>query len=211
MMRAMPGNLQPAGAAELPDAVGDQVVAAARELNAAGLVVGTVGNVSARVGHRVRITPTRRRYAELAAADLVAVEIDGRVVAGSGAPSRELPLHLAIYRARPEVSAIVHTHSPYATAWSFLDAELEPRTEEIDYYAIGPVRTSARATAGSDALAHAGVDALGQSKAALLGGHGVVAVGASVDEAITVARAVEHQAHVAWLLRGAGAPPGRVA
>jgi L-fuculose-phosphate aldolase len=200
-------RVRPHAASELPDVVGEQVVAGARTLTDAGLVVGTVGNVSARVGNRVRITPTRRAYDQLTTEDLVTTDLDGRLVAGRHGPSRELPLHLAAYRERDEIRAVVHTHSPFATAWSFLGSPLEPLTEEISYYGIGPVRTCALQDAGSDALAEAAVAALGRSKATLLGGHGVVAVGATVDEAVTVARAIEHQAHIAWLLRGAGAPP----
>ncbi|MCW3009496.1 MAG: class aldolase/adducin family protein [Solirubrobacterales bacterium] len=197
-----------ARASELPDVVGEQVIAGARTLVAAGLVVGTVGNVSARVGNRVRITPTRCPYDELTTDDLVTIDLDGRVVAGRHGPSREVPLHLAAYRARADVRAVVHTHSPYATAWSFLGIALEPHTEEIGYYGIGPVRTCPPADAGSHALADAAIAGLGDSKATLLGGHGVVAVGATVDEAIVVARAIEHQAQIAWLLRGAGPVPG---
>ena len=185
------------------------LLAAGRALAVEAMVVGSVGNVSVRAGADVRITPTALPYPRMRRADLVTVAADGRRLAGRHAPSRELPLHLAIYAARPDVAAIVHCHSPWAAAWSFLGEPLAPATEEIAYFGIGPVRTARRAATGSEALAAAAVDALGASLAALLGGHGTLAVGASVERALTVARAVEHQAHVAWLLRLAGpAPPG---
>ncbi|MCW3002879.1 MAG: class aldolase/adducin family protein [Conexibacter sp.] len=177
------------------------LLVAARALAAEGMVVGTVGNVSARTPAGVRITPTALAYDRMSRADLVTVGHDGRRVAGRRAPSRELPLHLAVYRARPEIGAVVHCHSPWATAWSFLDEALGPATEEITYYAIGPVRTSRPAAAGSADLATTAVEALGASGAALLGRHGTLAVGAGVEEAMNVARALEHQAHVAWLVR----------
>ncbi|MCW3041422.1 MAG: class aldolase/adducin family protein, partial [Solirubrobacterales bacterium] len=115
-----------------------------------GLVVGTIGNVSARDGaDALRITPTRTDYRGLRARELVRVGVRDGVVRTSGAwrrtaaaPSQELPLHLAVYRARPDVGAIVHTHSPHATAWSFHGGPLAPRTEDMDYYAVGEVRCS---------------------------------------------------------------------
>jgi L-fuculose-phosphate aldolase len=184
-----------------PAAQPDDIVAAARAMAAEGLVVGTVGNVSARVRDGFLITPTRTSYDSLTRKDLVFVRdgVDARTA------SREWPLHAAIYRARPDAGAIVHTHSVHATAWSFLDEPLGPATEELDYYATGPIRTSAPAKAGSPELGDNAVAALGGSSAVLLGRHGVVAVGSTPDDALTVARVVEHQAHVAWLLSGSGA------
>jgi L-fuculose-phosphate aldolase len=182
-----------------PAAQPDQVVAAARAMAADGLVVGTVGNVSARVLGGFLITPTRARYDDITVRDLVLVRDGGATSAHTA--SREWPLHAAIYRARPEAGAIVHTHSVHATAWSFLDEPLVPPTEELEYYATGPIRTSAPAKAGSDELGDNAVAALGDSSAVLLGRHGVVAVGATPDDALTIARVVEHQARVAWLLR----------
>lgn len=168
----------------------------------AGLVVGSVGNASARLQDGFAITPTRVDYARLQATDLVVLGDGVREPPPGSSASRETPLHSAIYCARPAVGAIVHTHSPYATAWSFLGVALAPPIEEIEYYAIGAIRTSRPAPAGSLALGENAVEALHGSKAVLLGRHGVVAVGPTPDEALTVARVVELQAHVAWLLRG---------
>lgn len=181
-----------------------EILRAARTMASTGLVVGSVGNVSARVRRGVRITPTRRAYETLRRRDLVTVDLDGHVVRGRLTPSTELPLHLAVYRARPDVAAVVHTHSPYATAWSFRDAPPRPATEEIAYYGIGELRISAAAPAGSPDLARAGVGALADGRAALIGRHGVLAVGATVAEALAVAAAVEHQAQVATLLAAMG-------
>ncbi|MFA4930061.1 MAG: class II aldolase/adducin family protein [Patulibacter sp.] len=181
------------------------VLTAGRTLVAEGLVIGTVGNVSARHGRELRITPTRRAYETMRRRDLVRVDSDsGLPLTADAHPSRELPLHLAVYRARPDVAAVIHTHSPYATAWSFLDAPLEPALEDLDYFGIGPVRTAAAAPPGSDALAANVSQALGGSNAVLLGHHGVLTTGRSVDEALVAARVVEHQARIAWLVRAPG-------
>ncbi|MGX6448448.1 class II aldolase/adducin family protein, partial [Patulibacter sp. S7RM1-6] len=178
------------------------VVAAARALLAEGLVVGSVGNVSARIDDELRITPTRAAYERMRPRELVPVDVATGTVRGDGVPSRELPLHLALYRARPDVGAVVHTHSVAATAWSFLDEPLTPELEDLAYYGTGSIATAPPAPAGSDALAHAAVTALGDGRAVLLGGHGTLTVGRTPDEAVLVARVVERQARVAWLLRG---------
>lgn len=177
------------------------MLAAARAMLAQGLVTGSVGNISERRGDAVRITPTRLPYSSMRRRDLVTVSREGAQVAGRRGPSRELALHLAIYAARPDVGAVVHTHSPYATAWSFLDAPLAPATEEVSYYGIGTVVTAAYAPPGSAELARSACASLAGGRGVLLARHGVLAAAASVDEALSVAAAIEHQATVAWLLR----------
>jgi L-fuculose-phosphate aldolase len=180
-----------------------EIVGTARALRDRGLVVGSVGNVSARKGSHVRVTPSRIPYDELRGADLVTVDAGGSVIEGTRAPSLELRLHLAIYAARPDAGAVIHTHSPRATAWSFLGETLPHVLEEQDYYAVGPVRVSRPYPAGSQRLAEAVVRALGDSAAALIGSHGVVAVGSDCRAALAIAEVVEQAAHVGWLVRGA--------
>jgi L-fuculose-phosphate aldolase len=183
----------------------DAVCAAGRELVERRLVTGTTGNASARCGESIAITPSRVRCSEVRPGDLVYVGIrDGAIETPGGVPSLELAVHLAVYRARPDVHAIVHTHSPHATAWSFLEEPLGPPTEEMTYYDAGAVPTAPPAPAGSRLLADGAVGALARGRAVLLGRHGVLAVGATPREAVDIAEAVEHQAQVAWLLRGAG-------
>lgn len=185
-----------------------EIVAAARGLHERGLVVGSVGNVSVRVAGGARITPSRLDYDQMAPRDLVTVAPGGRVLAGGRTPSRESALHLAVYAAHSQATAIVHTHSPHAAAWSFLGEPLQPATEELEYFGIGPVATARRAPPGSAELAAATVEGLGTSRAVLLGGHGLVSWGATLREAVTIAEAVEHQAQLAWLLRGSPTTPG---
>jgi L-fuculose-phosphate aldolase len=176
------------------------VVGAAREMAEAGLVIGTVGNVSARTPAGIAITPTRTPYGRMRARDLVFLDLDGAVLGGARAPSREWRLHIEIYLARPDVGAVVHTHSFYATAWSFAGAHPLPQLEELAYYGIGRVEVSRDAPSGSADLARHAVVALGPRRAALLGSHGVVAVGADPADALVAARVVERQAAIAWLL-----------
>jgi L-fuculose-phosphate aldolase len=115
-----------------------------------------------------------------------------------------MALHLAIYRTRDDVHSIVHTHSVYATAWSFRAEPLALGTEDLVRAVGGEVRVTDAAPAGSDELADQVVEALRDRSAVLLARHGVVGVGSSAREALDVCRVVEHQAHIAWLLSGVG-------
>jgi L-fuculose-phosphate aldolase len=157
-------------------------VAAAREMLRLGLVTGTSGNVSARDGERLLITPSALPYEEMAEDDLVALDLDGEVVAGTRDPSSEWRVHVAVYAARPDAAALVHTHSEHATAWS---ARGEP---------LGSISTARYAPSGSDEIASLAVEALGDREAVLLGDHGVLALGPTPAAALEVCMAVEEAA-----------------
>jgi L-fuculose-phosphate aldolase len=154
----------------------EAIVATCQELSRAGLVVGTAGNVSVRSGDLVAVSPSGLRYAELTP-ELVGVHrLDGTAVEAPLRPTSELPLHLAIYAARPEVGAIVHTHSPAATALSTLVDEIP----SVHYYVAmfgGPVIVAPYATYGTEELARNVVEALRDRTGCLMGNHGAVTVG----------------------------------
>lgn len=179
-----------------------QIVETARRLSAAGLVAGSVGNVSARTEDGgALITPTRMAYELMEPEDVVRIDAHGNVVEGRHAPSREWPTHLAVYGARPDVAAIVHSHSPHATAWSFLGEALRLPTEELEALG-GPVPTAPHGPTGSADLADAVAGALGDRRAVLMARHGVVGVGPDLGAAFASCALVEHQAQVEWLMRG---------
>jgi L-fuculose-phosphate aldolase len=178
-----------------------EIVAAGREMLRLGLVAGTSGNVSARDGDEVLITPTGLPYDEMEEDDVVAMALDGTVLRGTREPSSERRVHLAVYAARSDAGALVHSHSVHATAWSFLGEPLDTGTEELQHAAGGPVLTAPFAPTGSDEIAAAAVKALGGRRAVLLGRHGVLAVGESPARALDVCAAVERQAQIALLLR----------
>ena len=167
-------------------------MATARAMASEGLVSGSEGNVSVRVGERVHITPRALPYGEMSGADVVTLDMTGKVVAGEREPSSERRVHLAIYAARPDVGAVVHTHSPAATRWSALGRPLRAGSEEHR-----DVETARRAPAGSDELAQAVVKALGAREAVLMADHGVVGVGPDLARALDVAREVEQLARKA--------------
>jgi L-fuculose-phosphate aldolase len=184
------------------------VLDAAREMARRRLVVGTSGNVSARVAGGMLITPSRADYECMTPEDLVLVGAGGHVAAGAREPSLETPLHLAAYAARADVGGVVHTHSVYATAWGMTGEPLVD-TEDLAYYGIDSVAVVPRLPAGSVELADACASLLDCRDVLLLEGHGVLTVGADPAGALLLADVIERQAQVSWLtacLRGPGAP-----
>jgi L-fuculose-phosphate aldolase len=184
-----------------------QVAAVARRARALGLTVGSAGNVSQRLADgRVAITPSHLPYERLRPADVPVVDAEGRVVVGDRRPSSETPLHLAIYRARDDVAAVVHTHSPFATLWAVLGVPLPAH-----HYAIaalgGEVPIAPYATFGTTALARSLVTTLGTGGAALIAHHGAVAVGPDLETALEGAETVEFLAALAYRARLLGGAP----
>lgn len=181
-----------------------QVVRTARRTTADGLVVGTSGNVSARVGDTVLVTPSGVPYDRLGPRDAVAVDLDGQQVLGTLKPTSELPMHLAIYR-ETDAEAVVHTHAVHATAVSTLVDEL-PAIHYMTAALGGPVRVAEYALYGSDELADAMLEALRDRSGCLLRNHGTIVHGATLDQAYDRTAQLEWMCRV-WLT--AASVPGR--
>ncbi|MFK0169834.1 class II aldolase/adducin family protein [Streptomyces sp. NPDC090306] len=205
-----PGNRAPRGAGEgdgasagaaaprraaLPEEADAwrELVATARRTVADGLVVGTSGNVSVRVGDTVLVTPTGVPYDRLTARDLTAVDLDGHQVTGTLRPTSELPLHLAVYR-NTAAGAVVHTHAVHATAVS----TLVPALPDIHYLAGtlgGTVRVAPYATYGTEELARNALAALEDRTGCLLANHGALTYGDTLDQAY------DRTAQLEWMCR----------
>jgi L-fuculose-phosphate aldolase len=181
-----------------------EVAAVARRLAAQGLLGGTSGNVSARDGSGVCITGTGIPWPDVDASAVTVLDAAGARVAGP-APSSETPLHRAIYARRPDVGAIVHTHSRFATVFSVLRRPIEA-VHYLLAFAGDRVRVAEYACYGTDALADAAVAAMGSDRAVLLANHGLVAVGADPSDAERVAVAVEEVASLHWHALAIGTP-----
>ena len=174
-------------------------------MNALGINHGKSGNVSLRVPGGFLITPTGMAYEALKPSDIVAISIDGRV-RGPRAPSSEWPMHLHILRGRPDAAAVVHTHSPSATALACLRRDI-PRFHYMVAAAGGEsIRCAPYALYGSEALARHALAALEERKACLLANHGVVALGPDLDAALALALEVERLAEQYLLALQAGEP-----
>jgi L-fuculose-phosphate aldolase len=158
-----------------------EVVSAARQMNAEGLVSGTSGNISRRSGDLIAITPMGRDYATMVAEDVCVVDLDGRVVEGELAPSTETPMHLAICRAF-DAGAVVHTHSLHATAVSTIATEL-PAIHYMIATLGGPVRVSPYRLFGTEELSESVVAAGEGRSAVIIGNHGAITWGVGMAEA----------------------------
>jgi len=175
------------------------VADAARRLAVLGLVTGSSGNVSARVvpaGNLMAITPAGKRYAELEGGDVVVADFEVETVEDGLPPSSESLLHAAIYVRRPDVEAVVHTHSTFATVAAVGGDAIPPLVDEMVIYAGGAIEVSEYAFPGTQELADAVCDALGPRNAALIRNHGAVAVGRDLAEAVDLATLVERVAQV---------------
>jgi len=185
----------------------DAVVTACRSLAVAGLVRGTSGNVSVldRVAGLVAASPSGTDYDTMATEDVAVVSLDGDVLEGRLEPTSELGLHLAVYRARVDVGAVVHTHSTFATTFAVLRREV-PAVHYVLARAGSSVRVAPYERYGSAELAEACVATLGQDYGVLLANHGAVAVGGDLAGAMAVAEAVETCAELAWRAELSGRP-----
>jgi len=142
------------------------------------------------------VTPSGKGYHEITAADIVVVDEAGAVLEGSFKPSSELPLHLAIYQARPDIQAIIHTHSVFASACAVAHKDIPPIIEDLVQLAGGSVDVATYALPGTDALAQNVVAALGQKNAVLMANHGVVGCGQSLAEGMMACELVEKAAQI---------------
>jgi L-fuculose-phosphate aldolase len=185
----------------------EQVIATALEMNRRGLNSGTSGNVSARVApDRFLITPSAIPYEELDPEDLVEMSLDGRVVIGDCQPSTEWRLHLEVLRARPEVTAVVHTHSLHAVAIACTRRPIPAFHYMVALAGGADVRCAEYATYGTEELARNTVAALDGRRACLLANHGLVAVGPTLPRALALAEAVEVLANQYWHALQIGPP-----
>jgi L-fuculose-phosphate aldolase len=166
-----------------------EVAEASHVLARCGLVVGGAGNVSARAGDLVAVTPTGSRLASLTADEVAIVDLCGTLVDGPLEPTSELPLHLAVYR-NFDAGAVVHTHPPMATAIACVADELP-----CFHYTLltlgGNVRVAPYATFGTEDLAASVAEALDGRTAALLASHGAVTYGADLRAAIDATELLE--------------------
>lgn len=184
-----------------------EIVTVAQAIDRAGFCPSKSGNVSARLGEGFLITPSGLPYARTTPDDLIHLAADGTVLSGSRKPSSEWPFHTAIYAARPDARAIVHTHSPRATALSCARRGIPAFHYMIALCGGADVRCAEYATFGTPELADNAVAALQGRKAVLLANHGVIALGGSLAGAHQIVAEVENLAGQYLDLLAAGLAP----
>jgi len=184
-----------------------RLVNVGKQLYNYGLVVGTEGNISARIPgtDRILIKPSGVSMGFLKAEDFIVVDLDGNKVEGELSPSIETPLHTAIYRVRSDIQGVVHTHAPFATAFGIAGTEIIPLQVEMFLYIPNGVPIVPFEMPGSRELAEAVQKLIVDFNAVILENHGVITVGSTIEEACLLNRMVEECAKVqliATLLAG---------
>ena len=182
-----------------------RLVTIARRLGPEGLATGTAGNVSARDGGAILVTPSAVPYEALTPEAIARAPLEGEA-AWQGHPSSEWRFHRDILRARPEVGGIVHTHSPHATALSMRRQGIGAAHYTVAHFGGADVRCAPYAPFGTQALSDAALAALEGRSACLLANHGAIALGATPEAALDAAIELEALARVT-LLAGEGAVP----
>jgi L-ribulose-5-phosphate 4-epimerase len=172
------------------------------------LVVWTGGNVSARDPKTglVVIKASGIRYEDMRTLHMVVVDMDGKVVDGEYKPSSDLYSHLYIYRHRPDVNGVVHTHSVYATAFAAVNKPIPVVLTAIADEFGGPIPCGGFALIGDDAIGKVVVESIGSSPAVLLKNHGVFTIGKNAKAAVKAAVMTEDNAKTVWLAMQIGTP-----
>lgn len=176
----------------------DGIVEAGRLLYEKGWVAATEGNITIRLDEkRVLATPTGVSKGRLAAGDLIVTDLEGNRVAGRGQPTSEMSMHLAFYRARPDVGAVIHAHPPTATGFAAAGRALDQAVLPEVIVTLGPIPLAPYGQPGTPALARSLKPYLQRYDAVLLANHGVVTCGGDLQEALFRMETVEQFARIA--------------
>jgi L-fuculose-phosphate aldolase len=186
-----------------------ELALASHDLHTYGFAPGTSGNLSVRLSEdRVLATPTGCSKRWIGPGDLVIVDMESRELAGTRHVTSEIDMHLAIYKARPDVKAVVHAHPVFATAYASSGQALDqPLCAEV-VMTVGSIPLAPYATTGTQQVASALAPYLAGHDAVLLANHGVVTYGGSLEDALMKMETVEHFAQICLVVRqlGGGAP-----
>ncbi|MHA2036199.1 MAG: class II aldolase/adducin family protein [Promethearchaeota archaeon] len=177
-----------------------EVVEGAKAIFTKGLVDAGEGNVSIRNGKREElfITPSFNKYSTLKKEEIVHVNFDGTPLSSGKLPSTETKMHIAIYKSRPKVQAVIHTHSDYATILSIAQKGIPVIMEEMYIFLGGSVDVSDFGKAHTEEIGQVALNTLAKKNAALLANHGVIVCGKSINHAVKFAELVEKLAKIYW-------------
>lgn len=190
------------------EALREQVWKLHLELPKNDLVKWTGGNVSGRDPETglVVIKPSGVKYPDLKLEHLIVLDLDGRIVEGNLSPSSDTASHLYIYRHRPDVGGIVHTHSPYATAFAAVNKPIPVYLTAIADEFGGPIPVGGFALIGGEEIGKVVVESIGASPAVLLKNHGVFTIGKNAEAAVKAAVMTEDVARTVWYALQIGTP-----
>jgi L-fuculose-phosphate aldolase len=175
-----------------------KVVETCRAVYTSGLTGKRAGNISTRIPNRDQmiITPSHYGHNKTEVGDLLIVNFNGSVASGTRPPSSENRMHLAIYKARPDVGAVIHTHSAYACVLAVNRMSIPPFIDEMVPFLGGEIAIADYGMPGSDELAANAVKGLGDRSAVLLANHGVLCTGKNLEKALEATEIAEHTAKV---------------
>jgi L-ribulose-5-phosphate 4-epimerase len=190
------------------EALKGQLLQLQLELPKNGLVTWTSGNVSGRDASSglVVIKPSGIRCEDLTLENMVVVDLEGKVVQGEYRPSSDVFTHVYIYRNRPDVNGIVHTHSTFATAWAAVGRPIPPVLTAICDEFGGPIPVGAYAKIGGDEIGREIIRSIGESPAILMKNHGVFTIGQTPEKAVKAAVMVEDIARTVFYALQLGTP-----
>ena len=185
------------------------VVQAAQQLLRLGLVAATSGNVSLRLeGDEkeglIAVTPASTDYETMTPEDIVIVDYDVDVIEGDAVPSSESLTHVAVYKARSDISAVIHTHSIYASVLAVAGVPLPPILDELVAYLGGPVEVAEYGFPSSEDLGEKAIQAMGERNAVFIRNHGVLAAGRDMPDALRACELVERAAQIYIQARALG-------
>ena len=185
------------------------VVQAAQQLLRLGLVAATSGNVSLRLeGDEkeglIAVTPASTDYATMTPEDIVVVDYDVDVIEGDAVPSSESLTHVAVYKARSDISAVIHTHSIYASVLAVAGVPLPPILDELVAYLGGPVEVAEYGFPSSEDLGEKAIQAMGERNAVFIRNHGVLAAGRDMPDALRACELVERASQIYIQARALG-------
>ncbi|MFW9875660.1 MAG: class II aldolase/adducin family protein [Candidatus Thorarchaeota archaeon] len=177
-----------------------EVVDGAKAIFNKGLVEAGEGNVSVKNGKKeeLYITPSFNQYSTLKNDEIVHLSFDGTPLSTGKLPSTEVKMHIAIYKSRPRVHSVIHTHSTFASMFSTIRKKIPIIMEEMYIFLGGSIDVSDFGEAHSNEVGQVALKALGIKNAALLANHGVIVCGKSIDHAVKFAELVEKLAKIYW-------------
>ncbi len=182
-----------------------QLLATSRRLVELGLNRGTAGNAAVRHEEGMLITPSALPVAEMTTDSMVRMDLEGKVFQG-GKPSSEWRFHRDIFVARPEIGAVLHMHSTFATTIACLGRDVPAVHYHIAIAGGDSIRCTPYTIFGEQNLSDLALEALHDRKACLLGNHGMIALGKDLADALSVAQEVEYLCEIYWRTLKAGTP-----
>ena len=185
------------------------LVKQAKYLSEKNLTAGSGGNISARIGDKVVISKAGSLFSDLTENDISVVDINGQLLSGEK-PSSETPMHLSVYKNRPDVNSVIHFHPVYATVYAIAGKtpipDILPHTTKHFY----DLKVAPYEDAGSERLAQNTAQALGQSEAILLGNHGALVVGKTPQIAAKTADSLENYSKISYLIENSSFVPNKL-